>query len=503
MTIESDYKILLKKIKEVEILSQVQRILGWDQETYMPPKGIKQRSLQNALISSIRHEKFTDPKIGELLKDIKDDPEFTSLNEIKKRNIILIERDYNREIRVPSELVAEIAKQTSIALNVWQKAKNESNFSLFKPELEKVVKLVIKRAKAIDDTKEPFNVLLEENDYGMTSSKLTKMFNELKEELIPLIQNCVNSPRQPDLSILKHEVPLEIQRKISEDLANFLEYNLERGNIAEVEHPFTSGSLDDVRITTHYYEHDVLNSFFSVAHEAGHGMYELEINKDYAYQPVGESVSAGLHESQSRCLENNICRSREFWGYYLPKFKELTGKAFIDLTVDQVYHAVNRAALTPIRVSADELTYNLHIILRFEIERDLLSEKIAVDDLPQIWNKKVKEYLGLDINHDSEGVLQDVHWSAGYFGGFPSYALGNVYAAQFMAALSRDIPDYKSQIREGNLSEINNWLNVHVRQHGSVYDPDELVEKATGEKPNVKYLLSYLKEKFEPLYGLG
>ena len=329
------------------------------------------------------------------------------------------------------------------------------------------------------------------------------MFNELKEELIPLIQNCVNSPRQPDLSILKHEVPLEIQRKISEDLANFLEYDLERGNITEVEHPFTSGSLDDVRITTHYYEHDVLNSFFSVAHEAGHGMYELEINKDYAYQPVGESVSAGLHESQSRCLENNICRSREFWEYYLPKFKELTGKAFIDLIVDQVYHAVNRAALTPIRVSADELTYNLHIILRFEIERDLLSEKIAVDDLPQIWNKKVKEYLGLDINHDSEGVLQDVHWSAGYFGGFPSYALGNVYAAQFMAALSRDIPDYKSQIREGNLSEINNWLNVHVRQHGSVYDPDELVEKATGEKPNVKYLLSYLKEKFEPLYGLG
>jgi len=363
-----EYKVLLKKIKEYIVLDQIENILNWDFETHMPPKGVKQRAEELAMIAALKHDKIADPEIGELLKRIKNDPNYSSLNDLEKRDIYLIERKYKMESKIPKELVEELAKQKPIAIDAWKRAKKEVNYLLFKPELDKIVELTKKKAHHLDSDKEPFDALVEEYEPGLSSAQYTTLFNELKKGLIPIIQKCVSSPKQPDLSLIKRKCPIEIQKQVSQDISKLVHYDLDRGRIDETEHPFTTGYYDDVRITTHYYEEDFSDSFYSVLHEAGHGLYEQNLSQEYKYQLVGESSSYGVHESQSRLIENLIGRSREFWEFYLPKLKKMTGDVFSDIELDPFIHAINLVKPSKIRIAADEVTYSLHIIIRFEIE---------------------------------------------------------------------------------------------------------------------------------------
>ncbi|MEM3622175.1 MAG: carboxypeptidase M32 [Candidatus Bathyarchaeia archaeon] len=504
----SSYKKLMEKVKDLLTFQSATAIIHWDMETMMPPKAIGLRSQQLALLSRIEHRMSTDPEIGKLLEEIMRPSEYEKLDTIQKRNVYLIKKQYDEQTRLPEELVAEIAKQQAITVDVWKKAKAAKNFSMFKPELEKLVELEKKAAEILMKVKEtatPYDALIDIFEPKMTAKTITKVFNELREGLVSLLKKCETAPKQPDVSILKRNVPIDVQRKIAKALAEVVGYDIESreagGRIDETEHPFTTGYYDDVRITTHYYEDNFTSSIFSVLHEAGHALYEQNLKKEWMFQPVGTSCSSGFHESQSRFIENIIGRSREFWVYFLPKLKQITGSILSDVDLDIFVHAVNQVKPSKIRVEADEVTYGLHIIIRFTMERDIFADKIMVKELPEIWNQSYEEYLGVKIENDSEGVMQDTHWASGLYGYFPSYALGNIYSGQILAAMEKDIKNWRKQITEGNLKEVKKWLVENVHSYGNLYDPEDLIRKITGTELNVKPYLNYLNKKYSKLYG--
>ncbi|MFX0084640.1 MAG: carboxypeptidase M32 [Candidatus Hodarchaeota archaeon] len=500
MTIKDNYLKLIKKMENTVVLENIESILEWDFETYMPIGGGKQRSKELALIAGLIHDYYTSPEIGRLIEKIKTDQDYESLLENEKRNVYLIEREYSKRTKVPKELVKQIAEQYAISIQAWKQAKEKKEYSIFKPELDKTLELAKKRAQYLDPDKEPFDALVDEFEPGMTSDVITEVFSELKEGLIPIIKKCQDSPKQPDISLIKRQCPIDIQKKLSKDVSKLVLYDLERGRIDETEHPFTDGYYDDVRITTHYYEDNFSYSFYSVMHEAGHALYEQNLDKNFVYQLLGKASSYGIHESQSRFVENMIGKSPEFWEYYLPQFKKLTGEIFSDVELNPFIHAINEVKPSKIRVDADEVTYSLHVIIRFEIERDLLKGKITTEDLPKVWNAKYKEYLGVDIENDSEGVMQDTHWPAGYFGYFPSYVLGNIYNGQMLNVIRKEIPDYKDLIKKGDLKPIIDWLIEKVHKPSNLYDPPELMKRISGEEINPKYFTEYLAEKFSGIY---
>ncbi|MDI6806033.1 MAG: carboxypeptidase M32 [Candidatus Bathyarchaeia archaeon] len=504
----SSYKKLMEKVKDLLTLQSAISIIHWDMETMMPPKAITLRSQQLALLSRIEHRMSTDPEIGKLLEEIMRPSEYEKLDAVQKRNVYLIKKQYDEQTKLPEELVAEIAKQQAITVDVWKKAKAAQNFAMFKPELEKLVELKKKAAEILMKVKEtatPYDALIDIFEPKMTAKTITKVFNELREGLVSLLKKCENAPKQPDVSILKRKVPIDVQRKIAKALAEVVGYDIESreagGRIDETEHPFTTGYYDDVRITTHYYEDNFASSIFSVLHEAGHALYEQNLKKEWMFQPVGTGCSSGFHESQSRFVENIIGRSREFWVYFLPKLKKITGTLLSDVNLDAFVHAVNQVKPSKIRVEADEVTYGLHIIVRFNMERDLFADKIIVKELPEIWNQSYKEYLGIKIENDSEGVMQDTHWASGLYGYFPSYALGNIYSGQILAAMEKDLKNWKEQIAKGNIKAIKEWLVKNVHAYGNLYNPEELIRKITGKGLTVKPYLNYLNEKYSELYG--
>jgi carboxypeptidase Taq len=507
-TLASNYKKLMEKAKDLFVFGSAESIIAWDMETMMPPKAIKLRSEQLALLSRFEHKLSTDPEIGSLLQKIMKDPGYEKMTAIEKRNIYLIKKNYDEQTKLPEELVAAIAKQRAISVDVWKKAKAAKNFAMFKPELEKIIELQKKAADILMKVKEtstPYDALIDIFEPKMTAKAITKVFDELKIGLVAVLKKCESAPKQPDVSILNRKVPIDVQRTIAVALAEAVQYDVTSknsgGRIDETEHPFTNGYYDDVRITTHYFENMFASSIFSVLHEAGHAMYEQDLNPEFMYRPVGTGCSSGIHESQSRSIENIIGRSREFWTYFLPKLKELTGKALADVTLDKFIHAINHVKRSKIRVEADEVTYGLHIIIRFNIERDLFADKIAVKELPEIWNQSYKDYLGIKIENDSEGVMQDTHWASGLYGYFPSYALGNLYSGQFLEKMNKDLPDWRKQLAKGNFTNTKQWLAKNIHHHGNLYDPSDLIKRVTGKEPTVKPYLNYLNEKYSELYG--
>lgn len=507
-TLKPAYDKLLSKTKDVIILGSTEAIISWDMETKMPPKAINLRSQQLAQLSQIEHRMSTDPEIETLLSKIEKHPKYDSLNELQKRNVYLIRKNYDEQTKLPEELVVETAKQQAITIDVWKKAKAAKNFAMFKPELEKLLKLRKKAAKILMEvkaTKTPYDALIDIFEPKMTAETIAEVFRELREGLVSILQKCQSAPKQPDTSILTRKVPLDAQRKISNELVKFIGYDVESpkagGRIDETEHPFTTGYYDDVRITTHYYENNMASSLFSVLHEGGHAMYGQGLKPEWIYQPVGTGCSHGFHESQSRFVENIVGRSREFWVYFFPRLKQLTDTTFSKVTLDDFVRAINQVKPSKIRVEADEVTYCLHIIIRFEIESELIAGEITVADLPEIWNRKYKEYLGVHIENDSEGVMQDTHWASGYFGYFPTYALGNIFSGQILATMEKAIPNWKDQIAKGSFQNVKKWLTENVHHYGNLYDPAVLIKKITGEQINVKPYLEYLNKKYSWIYG--
>jgi len=507
-SLESNYKKLMEKVKDLVIFQSAESIIHWDMETMMPPKAITLRSQQLALLSRIEHKMSTDSEIGKLLEKIMHHPEYNGLGKVQKRNVYLIKKNYDEQTKLPEELVAKIAKQRAITVDVWKKAKVSSNFAMFRSELEKLVELQKEAAEILMKVKEtatPYDALIDIFEPKMTAKIITKVFNELREGLISVLKKCEVAPNKPDTNILKRKVPIDVQRKIAKLLAESVGYDVTSkqagGRIDETEHPFTTGYYDDVRITTHYYEDNFASSIFSVLHEAGHAMYEQNLKPEWMYQPVGTSCSSGFHESQSRFIENIIGRSREFWVYHFPKLKEITGKALADVKLEPFIHAINQVIPSKIRVEADEVTYGLHIIVRFDVERDLFTDKVTVKELPEIWNQKYKEYLGVKIENDSEGVMQDTHWASGLYGYFPSYALGNIYSGQILARMEKDLTNWRKEVEKGNVIFVKNWLSKNIHSYGNLYDPPELIKNITGQELDVNPYLKYLNEKYSKLYG--
>jgi len=503
-----NYNSLMDKVKEIIILDTAHSVIHWDMETKMPPKGIELRSLQLAQMSKIRHRMMVDTKTTKLLNQIIKDSIFDSLDEIQRRNVYLFKRLHDEATSLPETLVSDIAKQEAITTDIWKKSKASNDFLLFQPELKKLLGLKKKAATLLMDIKEvptKYDALIDRFEHGIPSAEISRVFDELRRGLTNIIGKCSAISDSFDTSFLKRRVPIDIQRDISLSIANFLDYDVTtdnaRGRIDETEHPFTTGYYDDVRITTHYYETDFPSAFYSTLHEGGHAIYEQNLNPIWKFQLVGAACSSGFHESQSRFVENIVGRSKEFWTHFLPKLNKLTGRTFSDITVNQFVKAVNRVKPSKIRIYADEVTYSLHIIIRFEIERDLFADKINVEELPQVWNEKYEKYLGLDIENDSEGVMQDTHWASGSFGYFPSYALGNIYSGQILATLTGEVPEWKAQISKGDFKEVKQWLTENIYMYGNRFDPSDFIRNISGEEINVAPFLEYLNNKFSNIYG--
>ena len=507
INVESAYKELLSKTKDLVVLSTAEGIVHWDMEIYMPPKAVEQRSQQLALLSRIRHKMATDPEIGKLLKTIQTNAEYQALEVVEKRNLYLINKSYQEQTALPEKLVSDLAMQEALTVNVWKKAKAKKDFNLFKPELQKLLDLNKQAAEIlmkVKETKTPYEALLDNFEPKMPALTITATFNQLLAGLKPLIAKIEDCKTKPNTQILNQPVPVEEQRKITQLITQTLGYDTASlaagGRVDETEHPFTTGYYDDVRITTHYYPNNFASSIFSVLHESGHALYEQNLNPKWQYQPVGSTCSYGIHESQSRFYENIIGRSREFWNGFLPKIKQ-TAPSLSHLQLDPFIHAVNKVERSKIRIEADEVTYSLHIIIRFELERDLFADKITVDELPEAWNQKYADYLGVKIENDSEGVMQDTHWASGLYGYFPSYALGNIYSGQITSAISKDLPNWRGELADGKLEDVNTWLKMNVHSKSDLYDPEELIKLATGTCLDSQPYLQDLNKKYGKLYG--
>jgi len=502
------YNNLMEKSKELLILGSVGAIVNWDMETKMPPKGVNLRSQQLALLQKIGHKMLTDPENGELIDKIVKDPGYEGLSRLQKRNVHLAKKEYDEATKLPERLVVETARQQALTVNVWKKAKEARDWGMFKPELEKLYKLRVEAADILMEvkgTKTPYDALLDIFEPKMPAETISKVFDGMRKGLVGIMEKCRGASRKPDTDFMSRKVPVEAQMKIAEALSEVIGYDTKSkqagGRIDETEHPFTTGYYDDVRITTHYHEDKFASSVFSVLHEGGHALYEQGLPQEWMYQPAGSGCSMGIHESQSRFIENMVGRSPEFWRFFLPSLNEMTGEALKDITLDDFVLAINKVEPSKIRIEADEVTYGLHIIIRFEMERDLFSGKLTIDELPHAWNEKYREYLGVEIEHDSEGVMQDTHWAAGLFGYFPSYALGNLYGGMMLEKMEEDLPKWKELIAGGSLKEVKGWLVENVHNRGNLYDPEELIEVITGKHLTIEPFLRYLDDKYSKLYG--
>ncbi|OGD52735.1 hypothetical protein A3K81_05355 [Candidatus Bathyarchaeota archaeon RBG_13_60_20] len=501
------YSRLLERSKELAVIGSAGAILSWDMETKMPPGAVELKSLQLAFIQKVGHQRLTDPENGRTLDAIEKHPGYGDLTQLQKRNVHLARKAYDENTRLPEELVVEIARHQTIAVNTWKRAKAARDYSMFKPDLEKMIGLQMRQAELlmpVKGAKTPYDALIDNFEPKMTAETITKLFDEMKRGLKRVLDRVTAEPK-PDTGFLSRPIPVSAQEKIADSLAKFIGYDVKSdkasGRIDPTEHPFTTGYYTDVRVTTHYHRDHFTSSLYSVLHEGGHALYELGLPRDWMYQPVGSSASYGVHESMSRFVENYVGRGREFWEYYLPELKKLTGKTLRDVSLDQMVRAVNYVTPSKIRIEADEVTYGLHIVIRFELERDIFAGKLNVDELPEAWNQKYRDYLSVEVEHDSEGVMQDTHWASGYFGYFPSYALGNLYDGIWAEKLGRDLPDWRTRISEGSLSEVKEWLTENVYGYGNLYDPEDLVKHVTGKPLQVKPFVDYLDRKFRALYG--
>jgi carboxypeptidase Taq len=501
---EQPYARLLDHLAETATLRSTVALLHWDQETMMPPRGGQLRARQLALLSTLVHRRQTDPRLGEWLEASEngsgpgDAADAANLREIR--------RLYERATRLPEALVRETAETFSLAMEAWKAAREASDFAAFKPWLEKVVNLNRSKAQCLgaNTAEEMYDVLLDEYEPGARAAEVERVFAALRERLIPLIGAIARAPQRPDAGPHQLAVPIPLQQAFNRRVAQQLGYDLAAGRLDTSTHPFCQEiGAGDVRITTRYTENRFADALSSSMHEVGHALYEQGLPKQERWgQPLGEAASYAIHESQSRLWENLVGRSRPFWEWALPVLREVAGEHVGGLSVDQVYGAVNLVEPTLIRVDADEATYNLHIMLRFDLERALLAGDLAVADLPAAWNDRMRSDLGVEVPDDRRGCLQDVHWSMGAIAYFPTYTLGTLYAAQFWQAIKRELPEIDEQLRVGDFAPLLGWLQDRIYSHGMRYRAAELCERVTAAPLHYEPLLDYLEAKLAPLYGL-
>ncbi len=493
------YRECFDSIKDISALGAISGVIGWDQETMMPPNAAGVRAEQSAVLASVVHEKFTSPKIGAMLRKLS--KKGALLPSIEKANIRETLIDYKKSTCLPKELVRDLAKVGSLSQDAWIKARKRSNFKAFAPWLKKMVDLKRKEAEALGYEGTPYNALLDGYEPGMTTGELDPIIEEVRAGLVPIAKAIRSSREKIDISFLKKRFPENEQELLCREAMKIVGVEADSSRLDRSTHPFCCGMAPtDVRITTRYNERWMPQSLYGVMHESGHALYEQGLDMKHHGTPMGEAVSLGIHESQSRLWENLVGRSLPFVKFIFPKIKKLFPTQLKGVRAKDFYRAVNTVKASIIRVEADEVTYNLHILIRYEIEKDLIAGNIEVNDLPNIWNSKMKEYLGITPRNDSDGVLQDTHWASGLFGYFPTYLLGNLYSAQFWAKLSGKIKGIDKKIEKGELTEIRNWLRKNIHHHGRRYSASELVKRSTGKPLSAKFFLNYLETKYGEIY---
>jgi carboxypeptidase Taq len=490
---------LRQRLAEIEDLRNAAHVLSWDQQTMMPPRGGESRAEALATLERISHERFVDEETGRLLQAAAEELGGADPDSDQARLVAVTRRRYEKARRVPTELAAELARAGSLGQEAWVKARAQSDFQAFAPYLERNLELARRYVECFEGYECAYDVLLDDYDPGMRTREVARLFAQLKQGLVPLIAEL--SGRELDTSFVHGSFPRERQRRLVEEVLALQGFDRSGWRLDDAVHPFATGvGAGDVRITTRWEEGYFPMALFGAMHECGHGLYEDGIAPELRRTPMGHGESLSLHESQSRLWENLVGRSRAFAEVLAPRIVRTLLDGRGQLEAEQLFRAVNRVAPSFIRVEADEVTYGLHIVLRFELEQELIEGRLAVSDLPAAWNARVHEYLGLEVQRDSDGVLQDVHWSAGLIGYFPTYALGNMIAAQLWRRAERDLASLQQDIAAGHLAPLREWLREHVHRHGSKFSTGELLERVVGGPIEVAPLLEYLRVKLGAVY---
>lgn len=495
---------LVAILKKNALLASCGSVLSWDEQTYMPPGGSETRAEQLALIAGLVHERATHPRVGELLSELETRVEWEGRPDW---SVVVREarRMYSRQTKLPQKLVEELSRTTTLAQQAWVAARKASDFTQFESWLEKILTLKREEAAAIGYGQGvPYDALLDDYEPGANAAAITATFAALRDELVPLVTAITASKKKPDTSVLERRYPVVAQQAFATQAARAVGFDFERGRLDTTAHPFcTSLGPGDCRLTTRYNEHHFPGAFFGVMHEAGHGIYEQGLDPAGFGMALGETVSLGIHESQSRLWENLVGRSRAFWQHFFPAAQAAFPEALTGVGLDEFHFAINSVRPSFIRVEADEVTYNLHIMLRFEIEQALIAGDLPTRDIPGVWNETFEKYFGLTPPNDAQGCLQDIHWSAGLMGYFPTYALGNMYAAQFFEAADRQLGGLFQQFALGEFQPLKQWLNQQIHTRGKRLRAHELVQAVTGEALSAKPLLRHLHARFGGLYGLS
>jgi len=491
----SAYTELMAFQRETEALAQIAGRLGWDQETMMPRGASRQRAEEMAALQGVLHARRTDPRVGAWLETLDGGEHDT----VAAANLRLIGRNYRRNLRVPARLAAAIAHKTSLAQGIWAQARAAEDFAQFAPILAEVLDLRRQEADALADGANRYDALLQDYEPGATAAGLSEMFGALRPRMVELRDKVLGASHQP--APISGSFDEARQMQLARKLAATFGYDFDRGRLDKAVHPFSSGSGADARITTRTAADDPFNCVYSTIHEVGHACYELGIDDAHALTPLGQGVSMGVHESQSRIYENQIGRGRAFSGWLFEKMHESFGD-FGVADADAFYGAVNRVGQGYIRTESDELQYNLHVLMRFDLERALVSGDLQVADLPDAWNERFSADFGVAVDKPSNGCLQDVHWSVGLFGYFPTYTLGNVYAGCLMQAMQSALPGLDEDLAQGDTGAATGWLRENLQRHGGLYEPRDVIERACGFAPSEAPLLAYLEKKFSEIYNL-
>ncbi len=492
----------LKKIlAEVSDLQNASRLLGWDQQTYMPPGGAEARGNQLGTLQSIAHKKFASDRVGQLLEDLDSYHEELDPDSDEARLIQVTRREYEKRTKVPADFVAEFSRVTTRAHGAWEKAREDDDFSHFQPHLERIVDMRRQYADFFAPYDHVYDPLLDDYEPGMKTETVQEIFSELRPLQVELIQ-AVGEQRQVEDDFLHQPFDEKKQWDFGVQVVTDFGYDWNRGRQDKATHPFTTHfGVGDVRITTRIDPNFLNSGLFSTLHEAGHAIYEQGVAQELERSPLGEGASLAVHESQSRMYENLIGRSYPFWSHYYPRLKEVFPSQLGNVDLDAFYKGINKVEPSLIRVEADEATYNLHIMLRLELEIALMEKEIEVNMLPEAWNARMEEYLGITPPNDREGVLQDVHWSSGYIGYFSTYALGNLISVQLWDKMEDDLPGLVDDVRAGKFSALLSWLRDQVHRHGHKFEPQEVVERATGSRIDPDPYMRYLKAKYAEIYG--
>nr|WP_308315098.1 carboxypeptidase M32 [Bacillus sp. M6-12] len=503
MSIEKVKKEFAEYVKKMSAYNEALGLVYWDMRTGAPKKGIEQRAEVIGILSSEVFSMSTSEEMASYIARLSNEEANSKLDKITNKLVQECKKEYERNKKIPADEYKQYVVLQSKSQAVWEEAKEKSDFSLFQPYLEQIVAYMKKFVSYWGYENNKYDTLLDMYEPGMTVEILDNVFGKLRERIVPLVKQIADSSNKPETAFLYNRFPKEKQREFSLEILKELGYDFEAGRLDETVHPFAIGlNPGDVRITTKYDENDFRTAVFGTIHECGHAVYEQNIAKELTGTPLADGTSMGIHESQSLFFENFVGRNFSFWEKQYDSLKAFSGDQFAQVDVTDFYRAINESRPSLIRIEADELTYPLHIMVRYEIEKALINGELQVRDLPAVWNQKYEEYLGVRPENDAQGVLQDVHWSDGSFGYFPSYALGYMYAAQFKAAMIKDIPNFDDLLKAGNIAPIKDWLTEKVHKYGKTKQPLEILLDTTGDGLNANYLIDYLEEKYRSVYKL-